>query len=437
MKSVLSICVTLLVFCTQKNAADDDDCVTLGANNVKFCDVEKFWEPRSWVVDQDKAFVKIVILPAACTLLVYIAGFFYCGKKFLITYRRFKTVIGDVPNNTDIFGFIQSSVFSRVFSEATNKRVSFILFWFGVPVLKMLYDVIDVGLDCYYFWGVENIKDSLLSDKIYRNVNVNNVIFAFAILGAAKSILIVWVFKVFINKLEHELRELKQGADFENKKVLTIAKEKHIFFTEPMVPAVIIMLEDAIELHFEYHWVDKYITKSDTAVLFNATIMAILQTGLLVLCIKNFYDQFQKCRANRSWRLFISYINFYGHAFFFTIATVTRAYEVWGQTNSGKISPKCLKVEFERVYNRRTYRLDETNGRLIQTPYQDGCQSKGDQLIIAMMSFSMAYGGIALMAFIYTRWLLYKNKNQPELNIPRLEEQIAERTTIFLNKTEK
>ena len=54
-----------------------------------------------------------------------------------------------------------------------------------------------------------------------------------------------------------------------------------------------------------------------------------------------------------------------------------------------------------------------------------------------MMSFSMAYGGIALMAFIYTRWLLYKNKNQPELNIPRLEEQIAERTTIFLNKTER
>ena len=117
MKSVLSICVTLLVFCTQKNAADDDNCVTLGANNVKFCDVEKFWEPRPWVVDQDKAFVKIVILPAACTLLVYIAGFFYCGKKFLITYRRFKSVIGDVPNNTDLFGFIQSSVSTCFFGS--------------------------------------------------------------------------------------------------------------------------------------------------------------------------------------------------------------------------------------------------------------------------------------------------------------------------------
>ena len=41
------------------------------------------------------------------------------------------------------------------------------------------------------------------------------------------------------------------------------------------------------------------------------------------------------------------------------------------------------------------------------------------------------------MAFIYTHWLLYANKNQPELNITRLEEKIAERTTIYLNETEK
>lgn len=41
------------------------------------------------------------------------------------------------------------------------------------------------------------------------------------------------------------------------------------------------------------------------------------------------------------------------------------------------------------------------------------------------------------MAFIYTHWLLYTNKNQPELNITRLEEKIVERTTIYLNETEK
>ena len=125
MSFVQSICVTFLIFCTKKIAAGDDDCVTLGTNNVEFCEVEKFWEPRPWVVDQDKAFVKIVILPAACTLLVYIAGFLYCGKRFLITYRRFESMIGDVPNNTDLFGFVQSSIFSRILSEATNKRVSF------------------------------------------------------------------------------------------------------------------------------------------------------------------------------------------------------------------------------------------------------------------------------------------------------------------------
>ena len=161
----------------------------------------------------------------------------------------------------------------------------------------------------------------MLSDKIYRNVNVNNAIFVFGVFGAAKSILIVWVFKVFINNLVEELKELKQGAESENKKVLMLAKEKHVFLTEPVIPAAILMLEDAIELHFEYHWVDKYITKTDSVVLFNATIMAILQTVMLLLCLKNFYDQFQKCRINKSWKLFLLYFNFYGYALFFALAT--------------------------------------------------------------------------------------------------------------------
>ena len=162
-----------------------------------------------------------------------------------------------------------------------------------------------------------------------------------------------------------------------------------------MVPAVIITPADTIELHFEYHWVHKQVRKSDIAVLFNATIMASVQTGLLLLCIKEFDDQFQICRGNWSWRLFTSYINFYGNIFVVVIATVTRAYEVQEHTNSGKINPECLKVEFGRAYKKRTYKLEKTNRRLIQTPYEDGCQSKDDQLIMVMISFSMTYGGAA------------------------------------------
>ena len=111
---------------------------------------------------------------------------------------------------------------------------------------------------------------------------------------------------------------------------------------------------------------------------------------------------------NGSWHLVVSYINFYDHVFCFAIATVARAYEDWGQANSGEISPNCSKVEFERVYNKRTHRLGDTNGRSIQTLYEDSRQSKGDQLITAIVSFSRAYGGVSSMAFIYARWLLYK-----------------------------
>ena len=53
------------------------------------------------------------------------------------------------------------------------------------------------------------------------------------------------------------------------------------------------MLEDAIGLHFEFHWVHKYITKSDTAVLFNATITEILQTNLFLLRIKTSLTSFK------------------------------------------------------------------------------------------------------------------------------------------------
>ena len=39
MNSVQSICVTFILFCTQNIAADDNDCVKLGNNNVEFCDL--------------------------------------------------------------------------------------------------------------------------------------------------------------------------------------------------------------------------------------------------------------------------------------------------------------------------------------------------------------------------------------------------------------
>ena len=45
---------TLLLFCTQKIVVDVDDYVTLGANNLLFFSMEKFWEPRLWFVEEVK-----------------------------------------------------------------------------------------------------------------------------------------------------------------------------------------------------------------------------------------------------------------------------------------------------------------------------------------------------------------------------------------------
>lgn len=433
MRVLQSICIALLAVCVLKIHAGETNCVTLGTNNARFCEVTKFWQPRAWVVDQDYAFFKIVFLPALCALFVYIVGFIYSGKRFVHVYQQFKNVIEDIPNDTDIYGFFQSKIFPRLMSEEKNKRLSFVLYWFGVPVLNMLYDVVDVAFDCYYFWQIENVNNSIVSDKIYRNVNVNNGIFAFAILGAVKSILLFWVLKVFIDKLELAVKELKKGSKGENRKILTILKEKHIFLTEPVVPAVVMLFEDAMELHFQYHFVDRYITDTDTIVVINATFMAIKEVLLLLMCIKSFYEQFKKCCVNKSWKLMLSYITFYGHILFFAIATLTRACQVLSQKSSGEINPNCLKVEFDTRYNVYTG-LKKINGRLMQTPFGEGCSNKGDNLILAMMSISLSYGGISLMAFIIVQWLRYKNRMNPEHSMQGLEESIAERTTIYLDQ---
>ena len=57
------------------------------------------------------------------------------------------------------------------------------------PLLSLIWDTCDVGLDLCVFYQLE--KGDLLDDVIHRNIYVNNAIFAFAVLGMVKMLLCV------------------------------------------------------------------------------------------------------------------------------------------------------------------------------------------------------------------------------------------------------
>ena len=163
----------------------DDNCVTLGSNNVTFCKVTERWVPRI-----SKAGAVIARLqPMLFCAIVYGIGMWYTFKKFRICYKIYTDHINFVPK-------FEVSVFGKTICTLPYKclqKLSFVFSWYIVFVYKVVYDTLDVGFDSYYFYKLEIADDSLLSSRIMRNKHVNNAILGFVCLGALKSLLIVRV----------------------------------------------------------------------------------------------------------------------------------------------------------------------------------------------------------------------------------------------------
>ena len=110
-----------------------------------------------------------------------------------------------------------------------------------LPFLKVLWDVVDVAMDTYYFQSLEN--GGFIDSDITRNTGASNTMFLFAVLGAIKSTVLAYGFCLTI---EYEL----QGT-FDIRKV----------FVLPILYSFKILLEDGPELFLKFFFVERYVTK--------------------------------------------------------------------------------------------------------------------------------------------------------------------------------
>jgi hypothetical protein len=367
-----------------------DNCVTLGTNKATYCGVNKTWEPREWMTEAESAFLRTVIGPTICTALIYGGITIFMFRKVRKNYKIFASHIDSIPAETDIWGFGQ-----KVLACCTNKltalKISFVIYWFILPVAYMVYDCADVLFDFHYFYKLELVTGNLLDNRIMRNERVNNAILAFAILGFCK-IIFICIFNGAIcdetQKLFYKLSSLPR----ENSKIIAECKEEIATRCKLAISLTALIFEDGVELFLEYFYADKYATKSDWLVLLNSTLMAIIATLAVAFGLKEFLSRlwlviFKRNDDPSEYNGIFLFIAF--PLQLIAISKVLRAISCWQQAYSGMIQEDCLKVEY---------------GALIQTPFTLGCLSKIDYGIFALTSLS----GIGILCQIVTIIIAFK-----------------------------
>ena len=140
-----------------------------------------------------------------------------------------------------------------------------------LPLFAILWDIVDVIFDTYYFYKLE--RGELIHPLIYRNAHVNNSILGFACLGAIKSVIVA---ACYLDVVMNNYNE----------------RENHyrvVLYTLAAV-SVKLLLEDAPELILEYFYVDKFIINNPpwflvgkdvvTALIYILPLMEILKSGV-------------------------------------------------------------------------------------------------------------------------------------------------------------
>ena len=201
------------------------------------------------------------------------------------------------------------------------------------PIGKLLWDVVDVILDGYTYYKLD--QGLLIDSKVYRNDHVLNGILAFTFLGAIKTILVSFLFCSFA------------FGDGKEKKHVMQYKRVNIHLT--------FVLEDGIEMFLEYYWIERYFTHSPPV------YMIARDAFLLLMAI---YGVFDACLSDGGITIFVF------------IAELLRIIGAVYQYEKGVFNRDCLTVN---------------DGMLIQTPFTSGCLRGLDYAIIFFIFFAFAF----------------------------------------------
>ena len=96
------------------------DCVSVGANNLTFCDVTRFWEPRSWIEDHKYL---LILIPTGFSIVVYLSFIAYALQMFKSSYETFKSRLQNLSTSTDIDGWVQKWVLLKLLPPKAAMKV--------------------------------------------------------------------------------------------------------------------------------------------------------------------------------------------------------------------------------------------------------------------------------------------------------------------------
>jgi len=159
-----------------------------------------------------------------------------------------------------------------------------------------------------------------------------------------------------------------------------------------------IMLEDAGELVLEYYFADKYITQNQPWLLvFKDVVAAIIYTVPLYTVVKSWNKNYKKVKEGMPFYLLNMEITpgDWLHVYVacviihvtFSVACVTRvAGMIYQYARVGYINSECLAV---------------VDGRLLQTPFTQGCLNSFDYILLGCMGI-IGVLCVFIILFVFT-----------------------------------
>ena len=255
----------------------------------------------------------------------------------------------------------QSNETGILFSLKTCVSIVVLVFF------KFFWDAIDLTLDVYIFYRLE--RGEVLDDVIYRNIHVNNAIYAFAILGCLAKI---GVWKLFSSNIEFISNNTIEN--FEN----------DLNFSKDIIGVTSFLFEDGPELILEYFYIEKYITSYTPLIIVKDAMIACLLSYTAIRIFQSSRRQIKfSNRFGISFNIFVAGV---------TLASILRVGGALYQYITKKLRRSCFMMD---------------NGRILQTPFHVGCMRGVDYAILILVSVSLCVPLLLLFTVILKKIIIY------------------------------
>ena len=235
------------------------------------------------------------------------------------------------------------------------------------PLTVMVWGIVDVFFDTYYFYQLER-GDKLLRRSITRIVHVNNAVLACAILGAIVSMAGgVYYIHILIHNIEEGPNQGK------------------VVFLATAVVVVKIICEDAAELILEYFYVDRYTVDHQPWFIVGKDVITAMMyiMPLVKIITSGWRDYLTVDKSDRPVYVLLTAVRAA-----MSVAMVSRVIGMIIQYTDRKIADDCFKEE---------------NGKLWQTPFDEKCLNWCDWTVFVSISIVFFTTTLSIVTFCVKR----------------------------------